>query len=83
MPFEKGRDKTGGRAKGTPNKTTRAVTQILRNVYADELDSLPEVLEKLEPKDRVNAFIKLSQILIPRIQPIEPDFDQTQWDLEF
>ena len=83
MPFEKGRTKTGGRAKGTPNKSTRTVIKMLRYTYAEELSNLPEVLEKLDPKDRVNAFIKLSQLLIPRIQSIGPDFDQTQWDLEF
>lgn len=83
MPFEKGREKTGGRNKGTPNKTTRTVLNMLRSIYAQELERLPEILEQLDATQRVNVIIKLSQLLVPKIHVVEPDFDQPKWDFEF
>ena len=83
MPFEKGREKTGGRTKGTPNKTTRTVLNMLRSIYTEELEKLPETLEQLDPIQRANVIIRLSQILVPKVESVSPDFDQTKWDFEF
>ena len=51
MAFETGHQKVGGRKKGTPNKLTKEMRDVLKGVVADEIDTLGQRLEELEPKD--------------------------------
>ncbi len=67
MAFEAGHQKVGGRKKGTPNKLTKEMREVLKGVVADELDTLGQRLEELEPRDRLEVFIKLC-LLLPKTQ---------------
>lgn len=58
--------KTGGRAKGTVNRTTSETKQILQNVVGNELDKISTLMDKLEPKERIDAIIKLLPYIIPK-----------------
>ncbi|WP_188050713.1 hypothetical protein [Flavobacterium sp. GP15] len=60
------REKTGGRAKGTPNKTTAETKEILQKIVSKEIDGLGKMLEKLEPLERINAIAKLLPYILPR-----------------
>jgi hypothetical protein len=60
--------KTGGRAKGTPNRTTAETKEILLTTIGKELDKLGTILEKLEPIERVNAIAKLLPYILPKQQ---------------
>lgn len=60
------RQKTGGRTKGTPNKTTRETKEILQKIVSKEIDNLGEMLEKLEPLERINAISKLLPYILPK-----------------
>ena len=51
--------KYGGRQKGTPNRLTREVRDILKDVVYQELSLVQENLSKLDPKDRIDLLIKL------------------------
>ena len=51
--------KYGGRQKGTPNKLTKELRTLLKDIMYDELEELQEVLGALNPKDRVELLIKL------------------------
>ena len=53
------RQKTGGRTKGTPNRSTKETKEMLQKIVNNEIDNLGEMLEKLEPLERVNAIAKL------------------------
>ncbi|WP_374398668.1 hypothetical protein [Flavobacterium sp.] len=64
------RAKTGGRAKGTPNKTTAETKQLLQNVVTKQIEKLETTLSKLEPVDRVNALSKLLPYILPKQQDI-------------
>lgn len=65
--------KTGGRKKGTPNKLTGMVRDMISDSVSKELQSLPYLLDQLEPREKIDAIIKLLPYLIPKIQhqPIE------------
>lgn len=62
--------KTGGRQKGTRNKITGTVKEIITQSISNELESLPLLLQHLEPKERIDAIIKLIPYLIPKASPI-------------
>ena len=59
-------EKTGGRAKGTPNKATQEVRELFSQLVRDNLPQLKQDLAALEPYQRVNAMMKLSQFIIPK-----------------
>lgn len=63
-------NKTGGRQKGTPNKLTYQTRQILVNALANEFEQLPELLEKLEPAQRIDAICKLSRFALPQMATV-------------
>ena len=59
-------EKTGGRTKGTPNKVTQEVRDLFDQLVRDNLPQLKKDLAALEPYQRVNAMMKLSQFIIPK-----------------
>lgn len=60
------KEKTGGRAKGTPNRTTAETKELLQAIISKELDKLGEMLEQLEPNERINAISKLLPYILPK-----------------
>jgi hypothetical protein len=65
--------KTGGRAKGTPNRTTAETKELLQSIVSNELDNILVLLQKLEPKERIDAVIKLLPYIVPKQQEIAID----------
>lgn len=67
------RKKTGGRQKGTPNKTTStlrtAISKIVNDYYNS--DALLEDIEKLKPKERVDMMEKLAAYIVPKLQSVD------------
>jgi len=51
--------KHGGREKGTPNKLTKDLRNILKDIIYNELELLNEKLDELESKERIELVIKL------------------------
>lgn len=60
------RRKTGGRSKGTQNRTTTETKELLQKIVNKEIDSLSLLLEQLEPNDRINALSKLLPYIVPK-----------------
>jgi hypothetical protein len=77
MAFEKGRKKTGGRQKGTPNKAPTPVKSIITNILTEYSNSgLMELdFNSLDPKDRMAIAEKLSQYVMPKIQAVSVDLE--------
>lgn len=71
MAFQKGKQKTGGRKKGTPNKISQDLRKMLNDLLFHEIDSLPKLLDKMEPKDRAEVIIKLMPYAIPKLKDEE------------
>lgn len=63
--------KTGGRQKGTPNKTTTITKEMVVEVLNSMHGHLPEKLAELEAKDYVAMYAKLMEFVIPKPQRVE------------
>ena len=61
-------NKYGGRQKGTPNKLTKELRSVLKEVIYNELDNIEERLDQLEPKQRLELVIKLMPYVFPKIE---------------
>lgn len=65
--------KTGGRQKGTPNKTTStlrtAISKIVNDYYNSE--TLLEDINQLKPKERVDIMEKLAAYVVPKLQSVD------------
>ena len=61
--FEKGREKTGGRVAGTPNKVTTDIKQMIREALtkAGGVDYL-----QAQAKSNPSAFLGLIKSIVPR-----------------
>ena len=46
MPFKQGRAKTGGRAKGSSNKTTKDIREVAAIILSNEMEGLENRLER-------------------------------------
>jgi hypothetical protein len=43
---------------------------VLKNIVHDELEQLPESLQKLNPKDRIELLLKLIPYVLPRLNNV-------------
>ena len=59
--------KYGGREKGTPNRLTKELRTILKDVLYNELEKIEELLESLEPKERLELVIKILPFIISKV----------------
>lgn len=66
MPFEKGKEKTGGRQKGTPNKATGIKAKI-DAFLSEQHDKFLQEMQLLSGKDYVNAYLKMLDYSIPKL----------------
>jgi len=57
-----------GEKKGTPNRLTKEVRAVLKEVVFDEISQIHLHFEKLDPKERVELLIKLLPYVCPKIQ---------------
>lgn len=60
--------KYGRRKKGTPNRLTKELRLILKDVVYNELQNIDEVMNHLEPIERLELLIKLIPYVLPKIQ---------------
>lgn len=67
--FKKGRKKTGGRKKGTPNKMTLTIREQLKNAIEPFLETMEDTINNIvEPKDKVDAIAKILPFVVPKYQ---------------
>jgi hypothetical protein len=75
--------KTGGRVAGTPNRLTKELRTVLRDMIAAELDALPKTLEGLTAKERLDVLIKLMPFCLPKVQAIGARYDADMLELDW
>ena len=63
-------NKYGGRSKGTPNRLTKELRTVLKDVVYRELESIELRLDELDPKERIELTIKLMPYVFPILQSI-------------
>ncbi len=68
-----GLPKTGGRKKGTPNKSTLAISEKLADLGCDPIAILARIcMNEKSPLDaRIRCAIELSSYLYPKRRPLE------------
>jgi hypothetical protein len=62
--------KYGGRQKGTPNKLTKELRTVLKDILYQELEQIQEHLDSLKPKERIELLIKLMPYVLPKVTSI-------------
>ena len=65
--------KTGGRIAGTPNKVSSDLKGRISALIDEQFDTVAADLSELEPKDRVTAFLKFLEYILPKQR--EPKID--------
>ncbi len=70
------RPKTGGRAKGTPNKVTRRTRELFSAILIDNQERVQEELDKLEGKDFITVYIEMAEFVLPKRSRVEHDVDE-------
>lgn len=63
-------NKYGGRQKGTPNRITKELRSLLKDIMYDEIGALQERLDALNPKERVELLIKLMPYALPKVTSV-------------
>ena len=63
--------KFGGRKKGTPNKDTKQLRLRIENLLKDNWNGILSDLESLKPKDRIDAYLRLLEYSLPKLNRTE------------
>lgn len=59
---------------------TNGLRETLKTIMKKELEKLPETLEALEPKERLNIICKFMPFVFPRVESIHPkEGEPMQW----
>ena len=69
-------NKTGGRETGTPNRLTSEIRSVLKDMLFNELQSLPDRLDKLPDKDRIEIILKPMPFVCPKVETVSSDSDE-------
>ena len=68
--------KYGGRTKGTPNRLTKEMRTILKNILFKELENIEELMESLDSKQRIELVIKLLPFILPKVETISHTYNE-------
>lgn len=74
MQFEKGREKTGGRKPGSTNKATADIKTKIATLIDEHFETIKDDLESLDPKERVTAYLKFLEYVLPKQREQKIDF---------
>ena len=64
--------KTGGRAKGTPNKATLSIRESISTFLESEMEAVFNELSKLEGKEKIEMYLRLLKYVVPPAQAAPP-----------
>jgi|AntRauTorckE5430_2_1112549.scaffolds.fasta_scaffold14378_3 hypothetical protein len=78
--FTKG---AGGRPKGAKNKVSEQLRERLEILLSDEWQQIKEDFKELTPKERIEAYIKLMEYSIPKLNRTELKADDKIIEISF
>lgn len=70
--------KTGGRQKGTSNKLTGSVKEMITQLIENEVKHLPGLLNQMQPKEKADLVLKLLPYIIPKIASVDAPKEKPQ-----
>ena len=69
-----GRGRLGGRAKGTPNKTTQSMRALLTKFCEENYEDFVETYQRvLNPKERCELYLKAQSFVTPKLHAVDLD----------
>jgi hypothetical protein len=68
--------KYGGRTKGTPNRLTKEMRTILKNILFTELENIEELMDSLDSKQRIELVIKLLPFILPKVETVSHTYNE-------
>jgi len=68
------------RPKGSPNKTTKEVKELLTNILSNHMDDLDECIAALPAHRKVDALLKLAAMILSRPHMEQIPFVETWVD---
>ena len=71
MRFEVGNKMGKGRPKGATNKSTEIVKKAVGKLLESNIDAVQSDLDKMQPRDRVNALLQFLKFHIPTQKAVE------------
>lgn len=74
MARPSGLAKTGGRKKGTLNKSSLGFKEVLETNGLDLLEEIIEITASLKPREKVDVYASLLPYTYPKRKPIEVPF---------
>ena len=80
MAFEKGRAKTGGRKKGTPNRTGAETKTRLEAIAAANIEKAEKELSELTGRDFLHFYLKILEYVLPKQKESIIDFSSLSED---
>ena len=73
-----GRGRLGGRAKGTPNKTTQSMRALLARFCEEHYEDFVDTYERvLNPKERCELYLKAQSFVTPKLNAVDLDMKNT------
>lgn len=72
----KGSPKTGGRVKGTPNRSSGVLFERLYSHGCDPVEEIVKLLPQLDPEPRARVLLGMLNFLFPRKAPIAFNLDE-------
>lgn len=65
--FQKGREKTGGRKKGTPNKVNKNIRKMLEEQLLPHIENIGNIIQDIEdPEKKAAALSQWACYIIPK-----------------
>ena len=71
MPFKPGHNLSKGRPKGASNKSTETIKRSISMLLENNIDTVQNDLDEMQPRDRVNALLQFMKFVIPTQKAIE------------
>lgn len=68
--------KYGGRKKGTPNRLTKDMRTVLKNILFTELENIEELMDSLDSKQRIEIVIKLLPFILPKVETVSHTYNE-------
>ena len=73
MGFEKGNTYGKGRIRGSKNNATKDIKEAFKTLVENNLETLQEDLDTLDPKDRLRFILDLAGFVIPKMKATQID----------
>jgi hypothetical protein len=60
----------------------KSLRESLKELMQREIDNLPDLLDQMEPKERINVICRLMPFVFPKLEAINAnDGEPVSWDM--